>query len=106
MRLKDKVAIVTGGSRGIGFATVETFLREGATVILCASSQVSADKAVAQLKDKNPEIQIVEAHPEKGHYIQGLKNMQEAILPFRCFAFQIVSLKFACSKASSSVVSK
>lgn len=33
------------------------------------------------LKEKNPRIQIVEAHPEKGHYIQGLKNMEEAIIP-------------------------
>lgn len=33
------------------------------------------------LKDKNPDIQIVEAHPVKGHYIQGLKNMEEAIVP-------------------------
>ena len=33
------------------------------------------------LKENNPQIKIVEAHPEKGHYIQGLKNMQEAIVP-------------------------
>jgi S-sulfo-L-cysteine synthase (O-acetyl-L-serine-dependent) len=33
------------------------------------------------LKSKNPDIQIVEAHPVRGHYIQGLKNMQEAIVP-------------------------
>ncbi|MGE5474169.1 MAG: PLP-dependent cysteine synthase family protein [Ignavibacteriales bacterium] len=33
------------------------------------------------LKDKNPDIKIVEAHPVRGHYIQGLKNMQEAIVP-------------------------
>ncbi|MCL1853094.1 MAG: PLP-dependent cysteine synthase family protein [Peptococcaceae bacterium] len=33
------------------------------------------------LKEKNPEIKIVEAHPVKGHYIQGLKNMEEAIVP-------------------------
>jgi cysteine synthase (EC 2.5.1.47) len=33
------------------------------------------------LKNKNPDIQIVEAHPVQGHYIQGLKNMQEAIVP-------------------------
>ena len=42
MRLKNKVAIVTGGSRGIGYATVERFLQEGATVILAASSEASA----------------------------------------------------------------
>lgn len=33
------------------------------------------------LKENNPKIRIVEAHPVKGHYIQGLKNMEEAIVP-------------------------
>ena len=33
------------------------------------------------LKEKNPSIKVVSAHPEKGHYIQGLKNMEEAIVP-------------------------
>ena len=47
MRLKDKVAIVTGGSRGIGYAIVERFLQEGATVILTASSSANAEKAAA-----------------------------------------------------------
>lgn len=33
------------------------------------------------LKEKDPNIRIVCAHPVKGHYIQGLKNMEEAIVP-------------------------
>jgi len=33
------------------------------------------------LKQKNPQIKIVSAEPVKGHYIQGLKNMEEAIIP-------------------------
>lgn len=49
MLLKDKVAIVTGGTRGIGFAIVKAFLEEGATVVLCGSRQETVDKALAQL---------------------------------------------------------
>ena len=64
MRLKDKVAIVTGGSRGIGLATVRAFLREGAKVILTASSKASADKAVAALKEEFPNAIIGGISPD------------------------------------------
>jgi cysteine synthase B len=33
------------------------------------------------LKERNPSVKIIEAQPVKGHYIQGLKNMEEAIIP-------------------------
>ncbi len=33
------------------------------------------------LKENNPQVKVVCAHPVKGHYIQGLKNMEEAIVP-------------------------
>jgi S-sulfo-L-cysteine synthase (O-acetyl-L-serine-dependent) len=33
------------------------------------------------LRENNPKIKIICAHPVKGHYIQGLKNMEEAIVP-------------------------
>lgn len=33
------------------------------------------------LKERNPDVKIVCAEPHKGHYIQGLKNMEEAIVP-------------------------
>ena len=58
MRLKDKVAIITGGSRGIGYATVEKFLAEGATVILSASSQANADKAAEKLQQAHPGAKV------------------------------------------------
>ena len=64
MRLKDKVAIITGGSRGIGFATAQAFLREGATVIIAASSQRSADKAAKELKEQFPDAKIGAISPK------------------------------------------
>lgn len=74
MRLKDKVTIITGGSRGIGFATADKFLKEGATVILTASSQASADKAVAQLKEKHPEGVVAGISPD----LSSLDSVREA----------------------------
>ncbi len=74
MRLQDKVAIITGGSRGIGFATVEKFLQEGATVILTASSQATAQKAVDKLKEKYPEARVEGICPD----LSSLQSVKEA----------------------------
>ncbi len=67
-QLENKVAIVTGGSRGIGFATVEAFLEEGATVVLCGSRPETAEKAVNQIKDKNPDAPVEGISPDLLNY--------------------------------------
>jgi 3-oxoacyl-[acyl-carrier protein] reductase len=48
-RLEGKVAIVTGGAQGIGFATVRKFVDEGAVVALCDVKQEGVDQAVRAL---------------------------------------------------------
>lgn len=50
MELKNKVAVVTGGSRGIGKATAEALLKEGCTVIICSKNPESLKKAEKELK--------------------------------------------------------
>lgn len=47
--LKNKTAVVTGGTRGIGFAIVKKFLENGANVVITGSRQESVDKALSQL---------------------------------------------------------
>ena len=62
--LEGKVAIVTGGTRGIGFATVKKFLENGAKVVLTGSKQETVDKALAELRAENAEY-VVEGHCPK-----------------------------------------
>ena len=64
MDLQNKIAIVTGGSRGIGLAVVETFLKEGATVVLCASREETAMKAVNGIKEKDPSAKVEGIWPD------------------------------------------
>ena len=61
--LKNKVAIVTGGTRGIGYAVVEKFLQNGATVVLFGSRQETVTKAIASLKGKNESWEVSGAWP-------------------------------------------
>ena len=70
MLLENKIAIVTGGSRGIGYATVEAFLAEGASVVLCASRQETADRAAAKLKEAHPQAVVEGIWPDLSDYAQ------------------------------------
>ena len=76
MRLQNKVAIITGGSRGIGYATAEKFLQEGAVVVITASSKATADKAVEKLIAAYPQSQISGLSPD-------LTNMESVRTAFR-----------------------
>ena len=58
MRLQNKVAIITGGSRGIGLATAKAFLKEGAQVVITASRKETAEKAIAELHSEFPNSKI------------------------------------------------
>jgi len=54
MRLRNKVALITGAAKGIGFATAKRFTEEGAKVMLADLNEGAVMEAVGQLKNAEP----------------------------------------------------
>ena len=72
--LNDKVAVVTGGTRGIGYATVKKFLDEGAKVVLFGSKESSVAKALESLKNENNDYEVTGLYPD----LSDIKSVEEA----------------------------
>lgn len=68
MNIENKVVIVTGGTRGIGFEIVRTFLKNNARVILFGSKAETVNKALEDLQKEGYEIE--------GYY-PNLNNFEE-----------------------------
>lgn len=73
MRLKGKVALITGGTEGIGYATAELFLKEGAKVVIAGRSKDKGAKALRALR-KLGDVEFVRGDVSKD---ADAKNMVE-----------------------------
>ena len=90
LKLSGKVAIVTGGSRGIGFATAKIFAENGANVVITAKDSKKLENAVSQLsntigitaniRNENDVKKVVEQTVEKFGKLDILVN-NAGILP-------------------------
>ena len=63
MLLQGKVAVVTGGTRGIGRAVVEKYLENGAKVVLWGSRKETVEKAVGELRQNYGESEVSGMYP-------------------------------------------
>lgn len=62
MRLKNKVAIITGGVQGIGQATVEKFLVEGARIAIWDINQEKGETYAAKLREAGHELRFYQVN--------------------------------------------
>ena len=77
--LKNKIAVITGGTRGIGFVIAETFLKNGAKVAIFGSRQETVDKAVEKLRAENSEWEVIGFCPNLSDY----SEVESAINQFK-----------------------
>ena len=75
--LKGKTAVVTGGTRGIGFAVVKKFLENGAAVALWGSRQETVEKALEKLRAMNPDWNVTGMSPDLGSLQEVEAAMQQ-----------------------------
>lgn len=68
--LKDKVAIITGGTRGIGYEVVKTFLENNAKVVLFGSKKETVDKAISSLKEENSNYEVFGLYPNLSNELE------------------------------------
>jgi NAD(P)-dependent dehydrogenase (short-subunit alcohol dehydrogenase family) len=76
MRLKDKIALVTGGSKGIGKAIAKAFLKQGATIIICSREVGSLKKTCDELREYG-NISYIRVDISKRNQVKFLKNKIE-----------------------------
>ncbi len=74
--LRDKGVLITGGSRGIGLATAQRFLEEGARVFICGLEQGEVEQTVQTLA-KYGAIQGIQCDVSQEEQVQGLVEKAE-----------------------------
>ncbi len=74
MILKNKTALITGGSRGIGLAIAHTFAREGANLFLVARKEEELTKAASELKKNGARVEVYAGDVSDEHAVEEISK--------------------------------
>jgi NAD(P)-dependent dehydrogenase (short-subunit alcohol dehydrogenase family) len=72
MLLKDKVSIITGGSRGIGKAIAARFIKEGSAIVLVARTKSDLEATRQELANSTSRVEIFQADVSKEDNVRGV----------------------------------
>lgn len=73
--MKNKVAYITGGSKGIGFGIADALMKQGVNVAITSRSQSSADEAVELLKSLNSDAKAIGIEAD----VRSMSSQQNAV---------------------------
>lgn len=74
MRLEGKIALITGGSKGIGEGIAHRFAQEGATVVLVARTRAPLEKAVEEIRKKGGRASYIIADISKSQEMRQMAD--------------------------------
>ena len=80
MKFKDKVALITGGTSGIGLAVAQSLVEEGAKVVIVGRSQSKGEAAIRQLKQIHADMMYLSVDVSKAMEVE--KMIQTTVSTF------------------------
>jgi NAD(P)-dependent dehydrogenase (short-subunit alcohol dehydrogenase family) len=76
-RLKDKIALITGGSSGIARAAAQLFSREGAKVVIADINVEGGEETVRSISDAGGEAHFVRTDVSQSADVEALINQKD-----------------------------
>ena len=73
LKLQDKIALVTGGTSGIGEAIAKLFAKEGATVIIVGRNETRGNKVVSTIEAEGGKALFIKCDVSKSENVSELK---------------------------------
>ena len=89
--IKGKVALITGGSKGIGYGIAESLMQAGVNVAVTSRSEVSAKKAAEELSHNNPQAKAIGIESDVRKLAHQEKAVQQVVETFGQLDFLIAN---------------